>query len=284
MSDITEPTNPETDQRLDPNAPVPHSGILGLEQPVDEFDNTTLQKAHESGLISPVPDAVPEHLVTDSNRASAASDSKKKGGLYLAVGGTIAALAGVIGMNIAKGGDEAQVPRVAAEATPPTPPEPTTPTTEFGPRDYNFHEGQEGKTANFEFAPEYAESDNTQQVLDILGRNLSKLYSERNPEYLQYYVADVLGERAERIKKRLNLLDNYYDITETYRFVSETQDATYKYVTVDWTENVEGDPYQERVILRLIKREFIENAASVDRGGRFIYAWVVDEQLKAPQT
>lgn len=281
MSDITEPTTQETDQRLDPNAPVPYSGSLGLEQPVDEFDNTTLE-AHKGGLISPVPDAVPGHLVTDRQQVSTASDSKKKGGLYLAVGGTIAALAGVIGMNIAKGGDEAQAPRVAAEATPPPPAKPTTPTTEFGPRDYNFHEGQEGKTANFEFAPEYAESDNTQQVLDILGRNLSKLYSERNPEYLQYYVADVLGELAGRIKKRLSIIDNYYDITETYKFVSETQDDTYRYVTVDWFENVEGDPYQEQVILKLVKKEFIKETVSEERDARFIYAWVVVDQLKVP--
>jgi hypothetical protein len=84
MSDIT-PVQPEKEDQTN----IPHSGNLGLESPTNEFDKTTLQEAHESGLINPVPNTVPQELITP------AADKKRPTWVRKTVAATALFAAGV---------------------------------------------------------------------------------------------------------------------------------------------------------------------------------------------
>jgi len=107
MSDITRPeqTPPQTDTPLNG---VPHSGELGYELPVHDFDNTTLQEAVDKELI-----AVPEDVTALTDAAPATqplpeaytyTDSPRRSRRLLMIGGGVAAIAGAIGLAIGMGG------------------------------------------------------------------------------------------------------------------------------------------------------------------------------------
>ncbi|MGH7218302.1 MAG: hypothetical protein ACREGE_02580 [Candidatus Microsaccharimonas sp.] len=76
---------------------TPHSGVSGIETPVNDFDNTTLREAEERGLIE-VPGAVPTDLIpTYTQTAESEKPSKKKLSLGAKIG------AGAAGLLIAGG-------------------------------------------------------------------------------------------------------------------------------------------------------------------------------------
>ncbi len=289
-----ESTDPLTN--IDLSSRTFHSGQLGLEFPVTEFYNTSLHQATSEGLIR-----TPEHLgdLTETidlgysddqlpPELTAESPSSIKTGFkdndhgigkYIAgaaifAGGAVFAL-----ITNHSGSDKLPKDEVAVAVTIPTT---TTTTAPFGPKNYNFHDGQEGQPANFKFVPEYALTDDPQEVLGTLGGNLSKLYSELNPDYMKFYVADVTSPLAQRITDRLRLLKNYYDIKETFQYVSDRHDGDSWYITADWIEDTEGKVFSEKVRLQLVKKEFIENTESTTEGAKFIYAWVVVESVRIP--
>lgn len=115
MSDI----KPERDS-FDAAGVVPHSGHLGFEQPVQEFDNTTLYQAHEQGLIT-----IPE------NPSALVEAPKPKGRVLAFVGGLAAAGAGAVAfLTMSSGGETATVPTAPTEQEPVNTPEATPQTVE----------------------------------------------------------------------------------------------------------------------------------------------------------
>lgn len=103
VSDTTEPNpsdnlpydaDPETSIVSD--APVPHSGNLGLEQPVKDFDNTSLEEALSQGLVETPDDPSPiEESEPVSNIAGQSYESNPRGRRWLVpvIGAGLAAAA-----------------------------------------------------------------------------------------------------------------------------------------------------------------------------------------------
>lgn len=107
---------------------VPHSGVHFDEQPVDVFDSTPLEEAHEQGLIGPVPETIPPALEQPLIGDTAPTKSKKFIGI--GVGAAALALAGGAFMFSQKGGKPATAAApVATSAPSPTTTTEATPTT-----------------------------------------------------------------------------------------------------------------------------------------------------------
>lgn len=199
---------------------------------------TDAPEVHQEDVPVSSDDVIEAPIDTAPVPASTVTDSKKKGGLYLAAGGAIAALAGIVGMSIAGGGsDEAPVKRVVAEATPNTDASNPTETTTAPIKIYPTPVAPPEKLTSPEQlpdAPVYPIADDPQMLMNILGHNRDGWYNTGVEEYLENYTSDAgaSGLTAD-IRQRRQVAEDYQSSYPTYRESTEVRVISHDFSNPD---------------------------------------------------
>lgn len=315
MSDIKEPNlgshtqqSPAQDQpaQSPETAKIPHSGKLGIELPVQEFDKTSLKEAFEQGLtdvpVSPgqlhKDDADP-NLETDTPLANTADRPWYKNTAAKVAGGILAATT-LLGIGAKMGQEEepkSTVPPVTTTETTPTTDAPeveaTTSTTLDG-RDSRsvVIERGEGTPENI---PVYLTSTDTEGLIEEYNHNLDCIHNSLDPadqeDCVLYLTA---GKREggvyEALMSELNNVNQYRIEHPDYKRKLATnildQQATDLFAHV--VVNFAGNNYDKTWKLEFVRREEVGPLNPLNEDGP-VSAWEliskqeVDKSFRLPR-
>lgn len=268
MSDLVKPGQPR--EEAESETDLPNSRDLGLESSVHEFNNTTLQEAHDQDLLHPLPNTVPSDL--------SPADEPNRSKLWLKIGVPVAAGAALGAAFFAgrSSGDSDKI-STATKTHNVEKSNQTPPATALEAHNYDFRkkENQSSK-----FTPEYAQSDIAEELLTTVFGNLEKALSQRNQKYLPYYLSDMSSEQAQRWINAVNKADNYYDVTINFQILNEAREGNTWHMTINRIINIQGKIQTAAVSLDLVKKDFIEPDPTDSQNYKIVKAWVVTQESR----
>jgi hypothetical protein len=231
---------------------VPHSGNLGLEKPVREFDKTTLQEAVDSNLIK-IPTVKPEQSQRPWYKSTLAK-----------VGAGVVAGASLLGIGAKLGGgNDADAPaeRAVAAAEPltptteaPTAPVSETPTTDVPPLPdavYDYAD-QISIVSNEVLVPE---AEDSQELVDTLYHNFACAfnYQDLSEKCFAAFAKNPEDSGWDKVREAISLGAEYriyspnFGVTfetkvlhDSYTPGSQTNTRTIE-VEVWWRQGYDGD-------------------------------------------